>query len=122
MLCDQVIFEQGTQKPFLLRVFTGIAVDNLPSAPQRFDIFVALTDGLGDVTINLSVVHLESNAEIYSQEIALHFPDPLQVVNVRFRVRRLIFDDVGTYLFALTVDGEEIAARRVRVYRYRGKP
>jgi len=66
MLCDQVIFERGTQKPYLLGVFTGVAVDSIPTPPQRFDIFAALTDGLGDVTITLSVVHLDTNREIYS--------------------------------------------------------
>jgi hypothetical protein len=29
----------------------------------------------------------------------------------------VIFDVPGTYLFALTVDDEEIAARRLRVYQ-----
>ena len=31
MLCDQVVFEQGTQKPYLLGVFTGVAADTFPS-------------------------------------------------------------------------------------------
>jgi hypothetical protein len=37
MLCDQVVFEQGTQKPYVLRVLTGLAVSNFPTALQRFD-------------------------------------------------------------------------------------
>src|SRR5580692_13007303 len=89
MLCDQVVFERGTEKPYLLGVFTGVAVDRVPTAPQRFDIFAALTDGLGDVTMTLSVVHLETNREIYTQKLNVSFPDPLQVVNLRFRVRQL---------------------------------
>src|SRR2546421_1735564 len=100
MLCDQVVFEEGTQKPYLLGVFTGVAVDSFPTAPQRFDVFAALTDGAGDVTMTLSVVHLDTNEEIYAQRMAVHFADPLRVVNLRFRVRQLIFDAAGTYLFA----------------------
>jgi len=65
MLCDQVVFEQETQKPYLLGVFNGVMVDAFPGTPQRFDVFAALTDGLGDVTITLVVVHLDSNQEIY---------------------------------------------------------
>jgi len=120
MLCDQVVFEQGTQKPYLLGVFTGIAVEEFPTPPQRFDVFTAFTDGLGDVTMTLNVVHLESNNEVYSQTMVLAFPDPLRVVNLRFRVRQLMFDSPGTYLFALTVDDQELAARRVRVYQAEG--
>jgi hypothetical protein len=122
MLCDQVVFEQGTQKPYLLGVFTGVAADNFPTAPQRFDIFAALTDGQGEVRMTLSVVHLDTNEEIYSQKLTASFPDPLRVVNLRFRVRRLVFDAAGTYLFALMIDDQEIAARRVRVYQVGGSP
>lgn len=117
MLCDQVVFEQGTQKPYLLGVFTGVAADSFPTVPQRFDIFAALTDGLGDVAMTLTVVHLETNQEIYSQRMAVSFPDPLRVINLRFRVRQLTFRLPGTFLFALMVDDEEIATRRVRVYQ-----
>jgi hypothetical protein len=122
MLCDQVVFEHGTQKPYLLGVFTGMAADKFPTASQRFDLFAALTDGQGDVTMNLSVVHLDTNQEIYGQTMTVNFPDPLRVVNLRFRVRQLAFDAAGTYLFALTIDDQEIAARRVRVYPAGGSP
>lgn len=116
MLCDQVVIEQGTLKPYLLGVFTGIAASSFPTGPQRLDVFAALTDGLGHVTIVLTVIHLETNKQIYAQEMQMDFPDPLQIINLRFRVRRLVFDEGGTYLFALTVNDQEIAARRVRVY------
>jgi hypothetical protein len=130
MLCDQVVFEQGTQKPYLLGVFTGVAVDGFPTAPQRFDVFAALTDGQGDVTMTLTVVHLDTNLEIYAQGMTVKFPDPLRVVNLRFRVRQLQYTAPGTYLFSLTVvekeNGKEtiveIAARRVRVYQAGGSP
>ncbi len=117
MLCDQVVFEQGTQKPYRLGVFTGVAAQQFPTAPQRFDLFAALTDGVGKVTITLTVVHLDTNEEIYAQQITVEFLDPLQVVNLRFRVRQLMFDAAGTFLFALTMDDQQIAARRVRVYQ-----
>ena len=122
MLCDQVVFEQGTQKPYLLGVFTGVAAQQFPTAPQRFDLFAALTDGVGKVTITLTVVHLDTNEEIYAQQMAVEFLDPLQLVNLRFRVRQLMFDAVGTFLFALTMDDQEIAARRVRVYQVGESP
>jgi len=113
---------QGSQKPYVLGVFTGVAADTLPTAPQRFDLFAALTDGQGTVTMTLSVVHLDTNQEIYSQGMTVSFPDPLRVINLRFRVRQLIFDLAGTYLFALMIDDEEIATRRVRVYQAGASP
>jgi hypothetical protein len=70
----------------------------------------------------LSVVHLETNQEIYAQRMTASFPDPLKVVNLRVRVRQLVFDVAGIYLFALLVDDQEIAARRVRVYQVGSSP
>ena len=61
MLCDRVVYEQGTQKPYLLGVFTGVAVDNFPTAPQRIDIFAALNGGQGEVTMTWSVEHLDTD-------------------------------------------------------------
>jgi hypothetical protein len=120
MLCDKVVFEQGTQKPYLLGVFTGVAAARFPTDPQRFDIFAALTDMRGDVIMDLSVVHLDTDQEIYSRRLTVHFPDPLRVVNLRIEVGELIYPGPGTYLFALAIGDEEIAARRVRVYQIGG--
>ncbi len=117
MLCDQVVFEQGTQKPYLLGVFNGVAADRFPTAPQRFDVFAALTDGLGAVTLKLSVLHLETDQQIYVYRMKVRFPDPLRVVHMRVRVRRLVSAASGNYLFALAADDQEIAASRVRVYQ-----
>jgi hypothetical protein len=66
MLCDQVVFEQGTQKPFILGVFTGMAVESFPSQPRRFDLYASLTDGMGYNKVVLTVVHLEADEDIYS--------------------------------------------------------
>jgi hypothetical protein len=54
--------------------------------------------------------------------MTVRFPDPLQVVNLRFRVRQLVSEAAGTYLFARTMDDQEIAARRVRIYQAGGTP
>jgi hypothetical protein len=115
-LCDQVLFEQGTQKPSLIGCFIGMAVDHFPSGPQKFDVFAALTDGLGEATIDLVVVHLESERQVYAQSMELTFQDPLKVVNLRIRVRTCAFPEAGSYVFALGVNGEELAQCRVKVY------
>ncbi len=42
-LCDQVIIDDRTKKPSLIGIFTGIAVDDFPSDPQRFSAWAWLT-------------------------------------------------------------------------------
>jgi hypothetical protein len=116
MLCDQVTFEVGTQKPSLIGVFTGIAVDGFPSGPQRFDAFVALTDGLGTGTLELEVTDANTGNQVYVKRVQLTCPDPLRVINLRLRIRQCSFPTSGEYLFTLLVDGNEIVHRRIRVY------
>jgi hypothetical protein len=115
-LCDQVIFEEKTHKPSLIGMFTGIAADRFPSVPRRFDVFAALTDGFGVSVLDLVAIRLETDEEIYAQAMTLNFNDPLQVVNLRFRVTQLPFPAPGVYLFTLSIEAEEIAQRRLSVY------
>jgi hypothetical protein len=122
LLCDQVLFEQGTLKPCAIGIFTGIAVEQFPSGRVRFDVFAALTDGLGSGTIDLVAIRMDTDQQVYGQSAQLNFPNPLQVVNLRFRVRQLSFPAPGSYLFTLLADGEEIAHRRIRVYQAQGAP
>ena len=122
MLCDQVIFERGTQKPSLIGVFTGVAASQFPSVPQRFDVFVALTNGIGDGVIDLVVIRLETEEQIAAQSMECSFRDPLHVTNVRFRFRQISLPAAGEYLVALLVDGNQKAQRRVRVYQVEELP
>src|SRR4051812_38232876 len=92
-LCDQVVFELGTQRPSLVGVFNGVAVDSFPTIPQRFDIFASFTGGPGVVKMIMRVEHLETKQEIYAQKLDVRFPDRPQVVNVRLRIRKLIYDE-----------------------------
>jgi hypothetical protein len=124
MLCDQVAIDQGTQKPYLLGVFSGVAADKFPTERQRFEVFTVLTDGLGDLELTLHVIHMDTDQEVYTQHLRVNFPDPLKVVNLRIKVRNLIYEVPGTYLFSLTVDDQiltdddkELAGRRVQVYQ-----
>jgi hypothetical protein len=45
-------------------VTRGVAADTFPTAPQRFDVLAALTNGFGDVPMTFSVLHLETNQEL----------------------------------------------------------
>jgi hypothetical protein len=117
MLCDQVMIELATYKPSLIGIFTGIAVGGFPSGPHRFDVFAALTDGLGSGTIELSVTEMASGEQAYAQSSSLNCTDSLLVINMRMRVRQCFFPVAGDYLFTLSADGEEIAHRRIRVYQ-----
>ena len=116
-LCDRVIFDQETRCPTPVNIFTGLAVDQFPSDPQRFSVFAALSDGHGQGTMELRVAHRGTSGEIFAQRYPIQFPDRLDVVNVNIRLRRLRFPVAGVYEFVLWIDGNFITQRNLRVYQ-----
>jgi hypothetical protein len=115
MLCDQVIVDKDTYKPSPLGIFTGLAVADFAES-QRFSAFAVLTNGRGEATLELVVFRLDSGDQIYSQRFATTFPDPLAVVNINIRIRRIRFPAAGWYDFVLCVNSQHVCQRRIRVY------
>jgi hypothetical protein len=115
-ICDQVIFDRDTQKPSLIGRFAGMGVGEFPSGPQRLDVFAALTDGLGAVTIDLTVTHLDTEEQDYARGVVVEFPDPLRLIQLRCRVGDCSFPDPGSYMVTQSVADTEIAHCRLRVY------
>ncbi len=115
-LCDQIIIDRDTLKLTLVGILTGIACEQFPSFPQPIDVFVDLTDGQGNITLNLVVICLDTDEEIRNERIIQEFRNPLQVVTLIMRLRLLSFPTPGNYLFELQADGEAICHRRLRVY------
>jgi hypothetical protein len=115
--CDQVIIEQGTRKPSIVGVFDLISADKFPAKTPRFDLFVALSDGRGDVIIDVVVTQLADNSQLSAQSAEINFPDPLKIHHLRFRFQQLVFPSAGAYLFTLLADGEEISQYRIQVHQ-----
>jgi hypothetical protein len=116
MLCDQVIVDKDTNKVSPIGIFTGLAVDDF-NQPRRFSAFAALTNGRGQTTLQLDVFQLANGDQIHTSAYQLFFPDPLVVVNLNLRLKRIRFPAPGWYDFDLKVNGEHIAQRRIRVYQ-----
>jgi hypothetical protein len=114
LLRDQVIIDRDSGKPTIVGVFTGMVCSQFPSTPRSFDVFAALTDGQGRITLDLVVSRMASEEPIGVISMEQHFPDPLEVVFVRFRFRALSFSAAGQYLFELYADGELICHNRLR--------
>ncbi len=93
-----------------------MVVEQFPSDPQRFSVFVALTDSQGDGRLELRAIRLDTGDQFYAQQYPIHFPDRATVVNVNIRVRGIRFPAAGTYEFLLLVYGNSVAQRKLRVY------
>ena len=116
-LCERVIFEEETKNVTLVSGFQGLRVDAFPSSPQRISVFAVLTEGEGDVSMELVAHRLDTLDEIYNQQVRVAFPDRLAEVRVHFRLTQLVFPVPGFYQFSLIIgSSSELAQRRLRVY------
>jgi len=116
-LCDYLIVEDRTRKVSLVGTFTGLPMAELPGVAPPFSVTAVLTDGLGEGIIDLVVTRLDTGEEVHNHRGRITFPDMLQEVTYHIRLARCPFPVEGTYQFALLVDGEWVAHRRLRVYQ-----
>lgn len=115
LLCEQVVIEERTHNVTLVNCFTRFNVAMFPSERQRFAVFAALTDRLGDIELKLTVQRLTTQEEIYHALRTLRFVDRLQEVRFLFRVTDCSFPAAGPYDVILLADGSELARHRIHV-------
>jgi hypothetical protein len=122
-ICEQVIVDQRSRNPSLISVYTGRGFLGFPTDRVPFSLFCSLTDGLGKGRIRLEVSRLlpddvEPDQEnvLYVRDEELVCPGRHAIVHSVFRIRDLSFPEEGVYQFPLSIDGEWIASRRLRVY------
>ena len=82
---------------------------------MRFIVYAVLTDGHGEVTLDVVIRHLGELEEVYRRSKTLRFTDPLLEVRMTLRVTRCSFPVAGAYEVVLFADGEPIGRTRFPV-------
>lgn len=116
LLCESLIVEQGTHNVTLVNCFTRRKVERFPSEPQSFLVFATLTDGLGDVNLDLTIQSLADLERVYHRSRTFRFTDPLRLVHMRLRVTGCSFPISGAYEVSMSADGEPLGRTRFLVF------
>jgi hypothetical protein len=107
----------------ITRSFTGMAVPSFPALAPPFCVCCTLTDGYGDGRLELTVLKLDDPmVEVQPVVLPVAFRDRLQLVECVIRITRCTFPSPGIYLATLSLDGEWLAQKAVRVYAAEGRP
>jgi hypothetical protein len=115
-LCEMMSVDPERGRVSLDGVFHTLRLSDFPLEPRRFTVYAALTDGVGEGLLKLTVTRLQTNRIIYSFRRWFAFPsDRLEPVNMEIRVTRCIFPASGRYAFALLFDDEMAAERTVHI-------
>jgi hypothetical protein len=113
LLCEQVIIEEKTRNVTPVNCFSQRMVDGFPSEPFPFVAFAILTDGVGEVRLEMAVQRLDTLDEVYQRTVTARFPHPLREVRCVFRVRNCSFPVSGAYQVMILADDELLAQKRL---------
>ena len=108
-LCEKVIIEEGTRNITPVNCFTHRSVKRFPSEQFPFEVFSILTDGLGEMALQVLIRGLDTMDEVYQRSTTFRFPDPLQEVRFGLRIRDCSFPHAGYYEVILFAGNELVA-------------
>jgi len=117
LLCDTIIREEGSHKYSLIGTFNSIFARAFPFIHSSFSVYLALTDGRGQVPCVLRMVELESGAQIFALKGSVDFRDPTGVAEIPFQINQVRFPKPGEYALEFHADGEMLGTRKLRVQR-----
>lgn len=117
LLCENVIVEEGTRSVTPVNCFTRRTVEQFPCEPLSFVVLAFLTDGSGDISLEVTIERLDTLEEVYAATRPLHFASPLNEVRCTVRVKECSFPVEGHYQVTLYADREPLAQRRLLIRR-----
>ena len=115
LLCEQVIFEEGTRNVTPVNCFSSRTVPRVPSDPSPFVVFALLTDGTGEMTLEIVIERLDTLDVIYRRSYRTRFPGPLHEIRCLVRIADCSWPITGQYQVLLLAENEVVAQRKLRI-------
>ncbi len=120
VLCQQAVIEEKTRNVTLVNCFNRRAQESFPTPAQSFTVYAVLTDGLGDMTLSLSVAPLDTLVPMATHSRKVKFTNPLQELRLLASTKSFSFPKPGRYQVSLLADGEVLAQRVLVLFRQEG--
>jgi hypothetical protein len=117
VLCERISFAPDTGRVSLVDVFQSLRFAEYPTPAQRFTVFSALYDGVGEGTLELAVTRVATEEAIYFYRRWITLPGRLLLANLEIKVTRCAFPAPGRYVFDLRFDKQDLTRRYLEVYQ-----
>jgi len=116
IICDHVWREPCDGKVSILGTFTMLNADNFPFRHPVIAIYLALTNGHGQVPIMLRLIDVDEQfPAVFELSTVFVFPNPHMVVEQGLEVPNVPFPRPGEYRMQLLANGELLMERRLHV-------
>ena len=114
-LCNEVIVAEDTRDVTLVSCFSRRIVKHDPPEPIAFTIFALLTDGMGNVPLEVRMENLDTLEIVSRAQTSRMFDSPLEEIRLRLRLASYSFPELGDFGVSLLADGEMIAQRKLQI-------
>ena len=116
IICDSVISDKVTNKNSLIGLFNIIHSKKFLFVFPVINAFVSLTQGHGEYDCSLSCVKEEEiDKPIWNSGGKIKMTDPLEVLEINFEIRNVLFPAAGIYRFEFSCDNVPIISRKFQV-------
>ena len=116
MLCEKVIVESKTHNPTFINSFSTRVVRSIPSEPLTFMVCATLTNGQGNIPLEVRIDRLDTMETIRFRQGTATFDDPMVERRLSHTIRDLSFPVAGAYQVLLIAGNELIADRRFEIH------
>jgi len=115
-LCKKIEVDPAKGEMSLVGVFQAMTFDRFPSPIQRFTIYAMLYDGLGEGVIEVRIIRMDNEQELYRHERWARFAGQGIQYQHEVKVTRCVFPTPGRYGVILRFDGEIIDSRILEIF------
>ncbi|MFQ5591393.1 MAG: hypothetical protein ACE5HE_09545 [Phycisphaerae bacterium] len=123
IVCDQIITDRLTGKQSLIGMFAKVHVAGFPVSHPQLSVFVALTDGYGEVDLLIRIVDAnDARPPIVEGKGKVTFKDPRAIANLALSFHGLRFPEPGEYRVQLYCNGELLREARLELVLVRPRP
>jgi hypothetical protein len=119
LVADSVFREEGTRKVHIAGTFNYISAAKFPARHDSLSLFLAVTElraGEHKARIEFSYRD-EDEQKVLEAEGPINAKSPLQVSELNFRFRGIVFPKPGTIEIAFYLDDEPIQIRKFKVLK-----
>ena len=114
ILADMVYADPATGKVSILGSFSAIHAHSFPATYPLIAVYLALTDGRGQVPIRFRLVDADEGNVIFEHDAGqLQFLDPRAIMDLVIRIQNAAFPAPGEYRLQIWAESESIMERRL---------
>ena len=113
IICEGVVEDAQSRNKCILNTFNNIWAARFPVAHDRLTVFASLTNGQGEMPLEVRFVQERKPEPLLVLTGAIRFPGPQEIVDLTVNLRQIPIPEPGPYVVQLWMNQKLIGERGV---------